>query len=52
MEREWSCYGGGKFNGGIMIMLERWSVLWRESGRYRDHQFKGRRMVMLQRLSL
>ena len=52
MEREWSCYVGGQFNGGIMIMLERWSVLWRESGRYRDHQFKGRRMVMLQRLSL
>ena len=48
MEREWSCYGGGQFNGGIMIMLERWSVLWRESGRYRGHQFKGRRMVMLQ----
>ena len=52
MEREWSCYGGGQFNGGIMIMLERWSVLWRERGRYRDHQFKGRKMVMLQRLSL
>ena len=32
MEREWSCYGGGQFNGGIMIMLERWSLLWRESG--------------------
>ena len=49
MEREWSCYGGGQFNGGIMIM---WSVLWRESGRYGGHQFKGMRMVMLQRLSL
>ena len=22
-EREWSCYGGGQFNGGRMIMLER-----------------------------
>ena len=21
MEREWSCYGGGQFNGGRMIML-------------------------------
>ena len=52
MEREWSCYGGGQFNGGIMIMLERWSVVWRESGRYGGHQFKGRRMVMLQTLSL
>ena len=26
-----------------MVMLERWSVLWRESGRYGGHQFKGRR---------
>ena len=25
MEREWSCYGGGQFNGGIMIMLERFN---------------------------
>ena len=32
MEREWSCYGGGQFNGGRMIMLEGWSVLWRENG--------------------
>ena len=23
-EGEWSCYGGGKFNKGRMIMLERW----------------------------
>ena len=22
MEREWSCYGGGQFNGGIMIARE------------------------------
>ena len=33
-EGEWSCYRGGQFNGGIMIMLERCSVLWRESGPY------------------
>ena len=25
MEREWSCYGGGQFNGGRMIMLI-WSL--------------------------
>ena len=25
MEREWSCYGGGQFNGGRMIILI-WSV--------------------------
>ena len=25
MEREWSCYGGGQFNGGRMV-LQRWSV--------------------------
>ena len=26
MEGEQPCYGCGKFNGGRMIMLERWSV--------------------------
>ena len=26
MEREWSCYGDGQFNGGIMTMLERLSL--------------------------
>ena len=25
-EREWSCFGGGQFNGGRMVMLERWEV--------------------------
>ena len=25
-EREWSCYGGGQFNRGSMIMLQRGSV--------------------------
>ena len=24
MEGEWSCYRGGQFNGGRMIMLQRW----------------------------
>ena len=33
MEEEWSCYRGGHFNGGRMVML----------------QFNGKRMVMLQR---
>ena len=32
MEGEWSCYRGGQFNGGRMVMLQRWSVLWRENG--------------------
>ena len=26
MEGEWSCYIGGQFNGGTMVMLRRWSV--------------------------
>ena len=26
MEGEWSCYRGGQFNGGRMVMLQRWSV--------------------------
>ena len=36
MEGEWSCYGGGQFNGGRMIMLEGWSVLWRENGHFTE----------------
>ena len=22
MEREWSCYGGGQFNGGRIVVME------------------------------
>ena len=32
IEREWSCYGGGHFNGRRMVMLQRWSFNWREHG--------------------
>ena len=30
MEGEWSYYGGGKFNRGKMVLLQRWSL--RENG--------------------
>ena len=26
MEGEWSCYGGGQFSGGSMVMLQKWSL--------------------------
>ena len=26
MEGEWSCYGGGEFKGGRMVLLQRWPV--------------------------
>ena len=26
MEGDWSCYRGGQFNGGRMVMLRRWPV--------------------------
>ena len=26
-EGEWSCYRGGHFNGGRMVMLQRWSLM-------------------------
>ena len=35
-----------------MIMLERWSVSWRENGCYRGSQFNGKRMIMLEVVSL
>ena len=25
-EGKWSCYRGGQFNGGSMVMLQRWLV--------------------------
>ena len=27
MEGEWLCYGGGQFNGGRMVMLQKWSLM-------------------------
>ena len=32
MEREWSCYRGGNFNGGRMVMLQKRSLCWRGNG--------------------
>ena len=26
MEGEWSCHGGDQFNGGRMVMLQKWSL--------------------------
>ena len=40
MEGEWSCYRGGYFNGGRMVMLERWCLM--------DHD-NDSLMIMLQR---
>ena len=28
MEGEWFCYKGGLFNGGGMVMLERWTYVY------------------------
>ena len=64
MEGEWSCYGGsnfegvgscyrdGSFNGGSIVMLQRWPVEGRKNGHYESGQFNGEKMVMLQRGSL
>ena len=30
MAGEWSCYGGGQFNGGRIVMLRIMSLEWRE----------------------
>ena len=26
MNGEWLCYGGGQYNGGRIVILQRWSV--------------------------
>ena len=36
MEGEWSCYRGGHFNGGRMVMLQKWSLYGRENGHVTD----------------
>ena len=36
MEGEWSCYRSGHFNGGRMVMLQKWSLYWRENGHVAD----------------
>ena len=49
MEGKWSCYGGGQFTGGRMIMLERQP----ERRTVTDGgQFKGHVRMVLQRWSV
>ena len=51
MEGEWSCYGGGQFKWGRMVMLRKMSLMEGERScqRVRDGQFNGGIMVMLWR---
>ena len=49
MQAEWSCYRGGQFNAGRMVMLQRWCLMEEEWSCYRGGYFNGGRMVMLQR---
>ena len=48
---EWSCCGGGQFNGGRMVMLQSWPVEW-ENGHVTEVVTNGGRMAMLQKWSL
>ena len=52
MEGEWSCYRGGQFNGGRMVMLQKWSLMEGEWSCYRGGKFNGGRMVLLQRRAI
>ena len=52
MEGDWSCYGGGQFNRGRMVMLQRWSLMEGEWSCYKGGQFNAGRMVMLRRWSV
>ena len=44
-----SSYRGGQFDGGRMVMLQRWSLMEGEWLSYGGGRFNGGRMVMLQR---
>ena len=48
-EGEWFCYRGGLFNGGRMVMLQKWSLIEGEWSCYRGGKFNGGRTVMLWR---
>ena len=48
----WSCYRGGQYNGGRMLVREVASLNEREWSFYRGGQFNVGRMVMLQRWSV
>ena len=52
MEVEWSCYGGGQFKRGTIIVTEVASLKEREWSSYTGGQCNRGRTVMLQRLSL
>ena len=41
MKREWSCYGGGQFKGGRMILTEVVSLMKRVWSCYGGSQFEG-----------
>ena len=49
MESEWSCYGGGQFNGENGRVTEVVTLIKGEWSCYRNSQFNGGRMVMLRR---
>ena len=52
LKGEWSSYRGGQFNGGRIVMFQRWSLMEGKWAGYRGGQFIGRGMVMLQKLSV
>ena len=52
MEGEWSCYRGGQFNGGRMVMLQKWSLMEGEWSCYSGLKCNGGRMVLLQRRAI
>ena len=52
MVGEWSCYRGGHFKGGRMVILQRWCLIEGAWSCYRGGQYNGGRMVMLRRWSV
>ena len=53
MEEEWSCYRGGQFNGGRMVMLQKLPVSMEgEWSCYGGCHFNRGRIVMLERWSV
>ena len=52
MEGEQSSHRGGQFEGGRMVMLQRWALMEGKWSFYRGGQFNGGRMDMLRSWSV
>ena len=52
MEGKWSCYRGGQFKGGRMVMLKKWCLMEGAWSCYRGGKYNGGRILIMEVASL